>query len=276
MYIPPLPLPSNPNKELRFRPHTVEESLEYGDATAETEEEFTTRYLNTVQIGEPSNSALWTVQDRRAALYWIWMNTRMKHGHSLSYTCGHCNQLHQHTFDMKDLGAELNLLQVPPFIEVTIPVNGQPVDWILKPLDGRSMERLQGMYNRLPPKGSPTYLNELKNVRLVEIVLQTQLKNEEEHDDFEQAGEKRYALIKTMEEYTEFVPLVASVRAMQESLRHGLPIIIQDGQPMLYAPPHVCPVRAKEGSTLTTRLYFPFRTIKYLPVSFAGLMADAD
>ncbi|MEY8773033.1 hypothetical protein AB6T85_21730 [Erwinia sp. ACCC 02193] len=274
MFIPPLPLPSNPNIELRFRAHTVEESLEFGDATAETEEEFTTRYLNTVQIGEVNDSAMWTVQDRRAALYWIWMNTRMKHGHSLSYTCGHCHQLHQHTFDMKDLGGELELLQVPPRIEVSIPVNGKPVEWILKPLDGRSMERLQAMYNRLPMKDSPAYRNELKNVRLVEIVLQTQLKDDPE--DFEQAGEKRYSLIKTMEEYTEFAPLVASVRTMQESLRHGLPIVIQDGQPMLYAPPHVCPEKAKEGVRLTTRLYFPFRAIKYLPVSLAGLMANAD
>ncbi|MCZ4061254.1 hypothetical protein O3W44_22245 [Pantoea sp. LMR881] len=125
MYIPPLPLPSNPNVELRFRAHTVEESLEYGNATEELEEEFTTRYLNLVQEGEKHDSALWTVQDRRAALYWIWMNTRMKHGHTLSYTCGHCNQLHQHQFDMADLGAELELLQVPPFVEVMIPVQGR-------------------------------------------------------------------------------------------------------------------------------------------------------
>lgn len=274
MHIPTLPLPSRPNIELRFRAHKVEESLEYAHASEETEEEFTTRYLNAMQVGEMHDSALWTVQDRRAALYWIWINTRMKHGHSLSYTCGHCGELHQHTFDMVDLGSDLSLLQVPPFIEVTIPVEGEPVDWILKPLDGRSMEKLAQMYMQLPPKDAPNYRAELKNVRTVEIVLQTQLKDDPE--DFEQAGERRYALIMKMEEYTEFVPLVANVRAMQESLSHGLPIFFNDGKPMLYAPPHTCPVKAKEGKALTTRLFFPFRAIKYLPGAFAGLLDDVD
>ncbi|MCZ4061253.1 hypothetical protein O3W44_22240 [Pantoea sp. LMR881] len=136
------------------------------------------------------------------------------------------------------------------------------------------MEKLQHMQMRMPPKDSPHYRNELKNLRIVEIVLQTQLKNEP--DDFEQAGENRYALVNSMEEYTEFMPLVASVKAMQESLRHGLPMFIKDGKPMLYAPPHACPIKAKEGQTLITRLYFPFRAIKYLPVAFLGLMDDAD
>lgn len=274
MFIPALPLPSNPKIELKFRSPTVADALNYGNATIQTEEEFTTRYLNEMQEEKVLDSALWTVSDRRTALFWIWCNSRNNHGQTLSYACAHCSEHHTHQYDITELSSELSLLQVLPFIEVTVPVNGKPYEWVLKPLDGRSMEELQRMYTRLPPEGSPNYHGELQNVRFVEIVLQAHVKGQP--DGFQEAGEYRYELIKGMDTYTEFAPLVANVYAMQNTLHHGLPIRIKDGSPQLYVPPHRCPVKAKEGKALETRLFFPFRPINYLPVNVPGLVADLD
>lgn len=272
MDIPDLPLPSNPKITLHFRMPIVEDALSIGNATRQNEEEFTTRYLNRLQ--SEHDSATWTVSDRRAVLFWIWCNSRLHHGRTLTYTCTHCDLLHQHAFDLRDIAQDMELLQVPPFVEVNIPVNGTPTEWVLKPMTGRGAEELQRMYANLPPKDDPNYRDELTNVKCVELALQAHLKHEPE--DFLAAGELRYAQIKSMSLFGELPALVASVKAMKEALHHGLPMKIVEGEPMLYAPPHTCPVRAKEGETKQTRLFFPFRNRDYLPNAVISLMDDDD
>jgi hypothetical protein len=275
MFIPTLYQPSNPKNEIQFRAPAVNDALEFCGTAPEQEEQATTRYLNTMQIGDVQDSARWTAQDRRTALWWIHTHSQPNGAEqTVSYQCGHCGELHHYDFDLCDLAEDLELLTIPPYVEVTIPVKGVPHQWHLKPIDGLGMEHLEMMYSNLPAPGAPNYETELANLRLVEITLQAHLA--EQPQEFQEAAEMRYELIRSMEVNSEFVPLAAGVRKMQETLRHGLPITIHKGKAQLYIKPHNCPTLAKEGQAISTRLFFQFRGVDYLPGHVVKFLGDPD
>ncbi|EPK7688522.1 hypothetical protein K7Y63_004134 [Serratia marcescens] len=275
MYIPIFYQPSNPKNEIQFRAPAVNDALAFCGTSPDQEEQATTRYLNSVQLGVMQDSAKWTAQDRRTALWWIHTHSQPNGAEqTVSYQCSHCGELHHYDFDLCGLAEDLELLTVPPHIEINIPVKGIPYQWHLKPIDGLGMEHLEMMYSNLPAEDAPNYATELANLRLVEITLQAHLA--EQPGDFQEAAEMRYELIRSMETYSEFVPLVANVKKMQETLRHGLPITIRKGTAQLYIKPHNCPTLAKEGQAISTRLFFQFRCVDYLPGHVVKLLGDPN
>ncbi|HHQ6598048.1 TPA: hypothetical protein ACSTLU_004353 [Serratia fonticola] len=275
MLIPTLFQPSSPRNEINFRAPTVDDALQFSGASTEQEEQTTTKYLDAMQVGDVQSSAKWTAQDRRTALWWIYTHSQSEGAYqTLSYQCAHCNELHHYDFDMADLADQVELLTVPPYVEVEIPVRGVPYLWHLKPLDGVGMEHLEMMYSNLPAEDDPDYKKELANLKVVEITLQAHLADQP--DDFQKAAEMRYELIRSMDINSEFVALAANVRKMKETLHHGLPIKIHKGQSQLYVKPHDCPTLAKEDKTVSTRLFFQFRGVDYLPGNVAQLLGDPD
>lgn len=266
MQIPYYPLPSNPENEIKFGMPTVADAMSYSGASLDQEEAITTRYLNEMQSGDDkSDACLWTAQDRRTALWWIFCHSRLDTVLTVSYQCSFCGEEHYFDVDMRTLEMTAGLLTVEPFIPVSIPVNGQPYEWVLKPLDGRAMEHLEAARSCLPEASDPSFKEESINLRLMELAHQAHLK--EQPLEFLEAAQLRYELIKQMTAETEFSPLVAQIELMNRTLAHGLEMKIEKGQANLLLPPHPCPKSAgKEDSDIkVTNLYFPFRNIDFLP-----------
>ncbi|EKN4689562.1 hypothetical protein [Yersinia ruckeri] len=264
MQIPYFPLPSNPLKEIQFRMPTVADAMSYSGAAVDQEEALTTRYLNEMQYGEKYDAALWTAQDRRTALWWIFCNSRIDTVLSVSYSCTHCGEEHYYDVNIRDLDMTAGLLTVEPFVPVTIPVNGKPYEWVLRPLNGLAMEHLEAARIALPPTDDPSYTEELINIRLMEIAHQAHLKDQP--SSFIESAQLRYELIKQMATDTEFSPLVAQIALMNRTLVHGLSMKIEKGTTNLLLPAHSCPNSGKEGSAVhNTNLFTPFRSHDFFP-----------
>lgn len=274
MEIAKFPLPSTPEKQIVFTQPTVADGLAFASLIESEDEQNTTRYLNKLQGDNPDNSALWTVQDRRTALWWIFVNSRTDAVMTFAYECKHCSGLHHADVDMTQLAETVELLTVPPFIETNVPVNGVPTKWILKPLDGRGAELLEQMKCTLPdPEDKGNYDQKLAELRIAEIALCTAL--EDDPEDFKEAANRRYDIINTMAIEGEFTPLTARIQLMQRDLRHGLNMIIDKGQARFVLPPQRCK-KAKEGVEANTVLHVPFCNHEFIPSIKPKRVDDPD
>lgn len=263
MNIPLFPLPSQPKTEIAFHAPTVKNALDYSSYNGDDDEATTTQYLNDMQIGTINNSAEWTVQDRRTALWWIFINSRPDAVMSYSYECRHCNEPHHIDIDLNDLASTVEFLVVPPFVTVDIPTQGVQTNWTLKPLTGRGAAMLERMRVALPEKSDPKYRSEINRMRIAEIALCTSLPDDPE--DYEEAANRRFDLIDSMALETEFTPLVAHIQLMQRDLRHGLLMTIESGSSRLILPEQSCEKPNMEGAALTTILHVPFLNREFIP-----------
>lgn len=261
MFIPTFPLPSQPNVEIKFRLPAVEDSMKFSNAAPELEEATTTDYLNTLQDGVVNDADLWTAQDRRTALWWIYINSRTDTVTTFSYECKHCGEMHYYDCDLRDLRNTAELLTEEPFRRVTIPVRGEPKEWTLKPLDGRGIRMLEKMRFMLPEPNEQDYQQAVKHMRMAELSLHTALADDP--DNYEEAANRRFDIIGTMFTDMEFVPLVANIQLMQRELRHGLDVVIERGAVSLKLPPHHCEAEGKEDRA--TQLLVPFRPGAFIP-----------
>ncbi|HCN3359725.1 hypothetical protein HCH57_04055, partial [Escherichia coli] len=173
MNIPKFPLPSRPETEIQFHAPTVKDALKYSDLNPAEDEATTTEYLNSMQDGEINDSANWTVQDRRTALWWIFVNSRPDAVMTYSYECSHCGNTHHADINLSDLAQTVEILTVPPYVKTNVPVNGVPTNWILKPLTGKGAELLERMRASLPDMKSPEYSAGVARMRIAELALCT-------------------------------------------------------------------------------------------------------
>ncbi|MHA6679409.1 hypothetical protein ACX43S_23210 [Enterobacter cloacae] len=262
MNIPNFPLPSKPQIEVRFHAPTVKDAIKYSDFNPSEDEVTTTEYLNSMQEPPISDSAEWTVQDRRTALWWIFVNSRPDPVMTYSYECRHCNSSHNADIDLNQLAETVELLTVEPYVKTQVPVNGKPTQWTLKPLTGRGAHMLERMRASLPDMKDPEYSAGMSRFRIAELALCTALGDDPE--DFTEAANRRFEMIEAMALETEFTPLVARIQLMQRDLRHGLLMSIEHGTSRLILPPQKCK-NAKEGADVTTTLYVPFLNREFIP-----------
>lgn len=257
------PLTSNPLKEIVFTQPTVADGLAFAALVESEDEVNTTHYLNKLQGENPDDSALWTVQDRRTALWWIFVNSRSDAVMTFSYECQFCKGIHHADIDMTSLADTVELLTVPAFVKTSVPVNGVPTNWTLKPLDGRGAEMLERLRELLPdPEDTKNHEQKLAELRIAEIALCTSL--DDDPDDFKEAANRRFDIINTMAIETEFTPLVARIQLMQRDLRHGLDMVIDKGRAHFVLPPQQCK-KAQEGVDAKTVLHVPFCNHEFIP-----------
>ncbi|PLR29546.1 morphogenetic protein [Chimaeribacter californicus] len=280
MYLIPFyPLPSDPNTMVQFRAPDVAMATYFCKSEAYTEERDTTEYLNLLQTAETKNDSVnWTAQDRRTALWWIFINSRKDPMISFGYQCSHCGEEHWSDVNMQNLADDLTVLDVKPEMDAgTITVQGEPYEWICKPLDGHAMECLERMRQNLPPAGRDrkAYERAVTALRLWELVYQVRLADDTEKD-FETSAVARHALIEKMDVNTEFTQLAAKVGEMQEKLDHGLKIRMDKGESCLLMPPHPCNSdKFKEAAIRpTTELLVTFRNSQFIPNIGTGSLAN--
>ncbi len=267
MHIPKFPLPSRPEIEIQFRMPTVADAMAFCDISDTYEERTTTSYLNQMQEGEINDSQLWTAQDRRTALWWIFSSSRIDCVVTYSYKCAFCGEEHYYDLDLRELDQYATLLDREPYIEgVEIPVNGEIYEWRFVPLNGIAMENLEIMRALLPEdRNSKEYKDAAANVRLWEYIYQTELFHDID-PDFQAKANRRYDLIKSMSIDTEFKQLIARIKTARDLLVHGLEIEFDQGVPRLVSPPHYCTKADKEEADRpSTRLLIPFRNHEFFP-----------
>lgn len=312
MKIAPFKLPSNDSRVINFTKATVEKAMECASCTPDIEEQVTTLYLNGLQEDEKTfyDSREWTVQDRRTALWWIYVESNIDLSLTALYQCERCTEIAKAEYEKKIAAGEnakfqpvdhaidynateyadgLTYLPVMPYQETKHTFNGVEKNVRLLLLNGRAAEELETLRNLVDSvPDDPGFEREKKDaigkLRMGRLCYQFSVEGEPE--SFSDAIEYRYGLLNGMSAGDEFKSLVAKIHLMNRELAHGLDISVRDGVSRIRIPrTHVCPryyelseeQRAKEAkANYTIKLWLNFRNSKLFPNLRLEGLADFD
>lgn len=255
MQIPPLQIPSTPDKYLSLREATVADCEYFAETDDSDEESMTTQVLELLQNSPESyvNPKVMTADDRRMAAFWYYVSTTTDTTIHAPYTCPHCGEQHDPLIDMRDIGAQYNPIAGRPFR--TIEHEGRQLSVI--PRNGYLMEELEGLRMQIDAD---------KPGRMLAII--------ERHDivgtlKFNDMPDIRDQQIEAVEKWVRALP-IASFYTLKEkrdealdSMRHGLRTRIVQGQLNLVSDPIQCEKKGDAGATTT--LLIPFRLGEMLP-----------
>jgi len=268
--------------------------MENATVTENEEERATTKYINDLQSKETfSDSLYWTMQDRRAALWWIYIHSKYDLGLTALYACDRCTKsenqrrLAEHVenggepadyqpisirhavdYNAKDFADSYNVLPIQPYQETKIFIDGAAYNGKLMLLNGYAAEKLESMLEMADETDNDEAREGiLKSLRVARICYQFSL--EGEPDDIEAALQYRWAKLNEMTAGGEFEELVAKIALMNKELAHGLTMKVEDGRSFLRVPRlGLCPAfndlpveqQTKEARVKhTTELWVPFR-----------------
>lgn len=301
MNIAPFKLPSDDSKVIFFSKPDVETAMEYASCTPDIEESMTTLYLNALQKDEKtfSDSTYWTAQDRRMALWWIYVESNVDLSLTALYECDRCTAAAkkeyeraiaagekavfkpvQHSIDYNaaDFQEGVSWLAVAPYQMTNHKFNGVDKKVKLVLLNGAAvegLEKIRASIDLIPDdkeneKAKKGLVAEMRMIRLC-----YQMEIEGEPEGLSEALKFRYEHLIKMSSGDEFKSLVAKISLMNRQLAHGLDISIVDGVSRIRVPKtDVCPMyyqlsdaqKAKESiSAYTTQLWINFRNIDLFP-----------
>lgn len=270
MLVPPFPLPSNIKKVVYFRVPTVDDALTFAELSPEQEEMNTTQYLNQIQDtskqgGETFDSALWTGEDRRTALWWIFISTREYPEITVSYHCEHCQEDHYVDINAHTLADTSTAFDVLPEHTFDARVGGRLVKGVsVTPLNGKSCELLE-----MTAEGVKSYPENTKERKQAEFSFKLsqvahQVTFPDQPDDEKLAYQYKIDQIRKMAVDTEFRSFFANVEIGIRKQQHGLLTRYSDGQYMLVAKHDNCPVAIEKGEDHSKLLLVPFRANHFI------------
>lgn len=266
--IPPFPLPSQPKVKIQFRVPTVADTIDFCGIRTDLEESATTDYLRQIMAEGGPDPELWTAQDRRTALWWIFINIHDDTRLSYSYECSHCGETHHIDIDLVELDDGLLTLTGDPFIDDVVFYQGEELSARFHPLDGRAAAHLEE--KRLELDGiSEEQEKRLKaEIKVLEIVHSFSLQKHEALS-WDDALAAKLDMVRSMDRVREFQPLVARCLVAAEELKHGLPVEIQEGVVNVVSPPLYCETKTKEAvegePVPATVLLLRFRAFDFIP-----------
>ena len=259
---------------IHFRSPTVADYRHFAGIESHLEESITTQYLNRMQIADMYenkqiiDSATWTAEDRRTALYWIYMNTRENTVITQEYKCKYCDSNHIRQIDLAVL-IEYILDNENSMIE-KINIDGIK-DGYIQPLRGYAVEYLESLRNERDQfdEDSPQWMIAHTDLRLYETAWGLIFKDDDKALSLEEQAEARYEYLLTLSSEKQYKKLAAQVRVAFSNMRHGLMTEYLDGEHNLVTPPHECPIvneDLKEGDKpAQTVLLLPFWYNHFLP-----------
>jgi hypothetical protein len=266
MPIPTIKLPSS-GKAVTFREATIEDCLNYCDVNDALDELITTEYLNSVQVGEKSDSALWTAEDRRLALWWIFVTTSKDTTIAYEYPCGHCGETHLQAVDLVDLDDEATSLKIKPYLDDRILFDDKIRLVRFHPYNGLAMMNMEQAANELDEleDGTNEHKRAAARLKVLEVAHAFDF-TDTEPSDFDAELAIKLEAISSMKRTTEFPDLVAAAIAAREKLRHGLNCTHENGRVSLVSPELQCENKTGEkGEALHSRLLIPFRGAVFIP-----------
>ncbi|EJL6793472.1 hypothetical protein [Vibrio antiquarius] len=270
MQVPPFPLPSNISKVIHFRVPTVDDALSFADLSPEQEEMHTTQYLNQLQDtakqdGKVFDSAEWTGEDRRTALWWIFISTREYPDITVSYHCEHCQQDHYvdiNAIDLADTSTAHNELPKHTF---DARIDGRVVKGVeVRPLKGNACEHLETMAMGIStiPEGTKEHKQAQFNFKISQIAHHVTLPGQPK--DEQEAYKYKVEQIRKMAVDTEFRSFFANVEIGIRKQQHGLLTRYSNGQYMLVANHKNCSVAIENGEDQSKLLLVPFRADHFI------------
>lgn len=264
-------LPSDPDIEVTLREPTVADCIDFASFDENLNERSTTLFLNQLSSSESRN---WTMLDRIAAVWWVFITTSKDTELAYEYHCDHCGKPHATIIDLIDLDDEATSLMMPPFINDEVQFNGVTRQIKIKPFDGWVTEQLEQYWLHLKTLSpdSVEYKKLLAEIKVMEIVYSFQFIDDEGNtpvSSLEQKEEK-LAAINAMSRINEFPELVAAIEAANKYLNHGLKHTYKDGVLQLLSPviTTTCPDKEqgdKEPISDNMRLLVPFQCHYFIP-----------
>lgn len=265
MQIPPFPRPSNLTDIVHFRVPNVSDALSFCNLSEEQEEMHTTQYLNQIQDkekqgGAVKDSALWTGEDRRTALWWIFIATHRLPEVTVSYFCQHCQEDHYVNIHLPDLAETATAVKAIPEHSFDAVIAGEVVKGIkVRPLNGAACENVESMRSQMLAyeKGSKEYTLAQHKLHITEIA--NAVVFPDEPSDLQEAVDYKVSQLLSMALDTEFRSLVANVEMGLRKQRHGLMMRYEDGRYMLVAEHKNCEKAVESGEGKSKLLLIPFR-----------------
>lgn len=261
---------SDRKTKVYFRAPNVADYRAFVGMSEHLEEMVTTQYLNQLQIPEkypdnkPLDSALWTAEDRRTALFWIFINTHSDTVITQEYECTHCGEIHGRHLDLLELG-EYFIESTHSMIE-RLEVPGVKPGFI-KPLRGTAMEHIEQLRNARDDhkESSPQWCVAHADLRLYETAWALSFKDDDKSLSAEEQAKKRYEYLLTLEAEKAFKTVAAQVRQALSDMRHGLMSEYHDGEIKLVTPAHACPNKKEGDEKAETILLLPFLYHRFFP-----------
>lgn len=266
MQIPPFPLPSRASTVIEFRTPTVEDGLMFCDLNEHQEESNTTRFLNHMQdtSKQPLNdSGLWTGEDRRTALWWIFISTHDSGSVPFSYECS-CGETHYLDLNMPELMETTTALLKLPESTVTVFVKGEAKSAKVSPMNGYALEHVEMLRNELESFDEDSIEHKIAANDLAITELAHCLTFDVQPEDSAEALDYKIALIKSMYLNTEFRDAFVKVEKLLRESRHGLLCKYEQGRFYLVATIDECPTLVEKGGMATKTLLLPFHHNQFI------------
>jgi hypothetical protein len=256
-----LPLASGNNK-VTFRQPTVADAQAFANSNPDLEEALTTEYLTTLLVTATGddNPRHWTAQDRRLALWWIYINIVPDPLITYQYPCKFCGETHTADFDMRALNDEIVLKDELPVITNTQTFNGRKFTYRILPPDGRCQEDTEQL------RINAVEVNDAIKAGIVLLRMAHCIAFDDDptDSDHDTVIAHRYTRIQSMILY-EYAQLNGAMKAGQTALAHGIHCAIENGNVELITPPLLCENK-EDGSA--TRLRLDFRCQYFIPTLF--------
>ena len=262
MNIPDFPLPSNTSVVITFRSPTVADCMAFAELDPNFEEQLTTQYLNTLQVNELNNSGEWTGEDRRTALWWIFISSREDKSIGFSYHCDLCDEDHYPVINMTSIGETAVTITGRPFRDIEFKHGGKVYAAKVHPLSGYSLEHLEQLKNvrNSFDVGTVKYKKAANTLSLFEMLHSFDIGDQ--CSDQNEALAFKKTLVESMDVDLEFRPLAASIEMGLREMRHGLLTKYQDANYLMLGQRAPC---AKEGDQQQPIL-LPFRAGMFIPI----------
>lgn len=265
MQITPFPRPSCLTDVIHFRVPTVEDAIAFTDLSEEQEEMNTTLYLNKMQDlarqdGKLNDAAKWTGQDRRTALWWIFVSSREIPEITVSYECQTCKEKHYVEVNLLELGETSQAFRALEKYTFDAYVSGEKASGVtVRPLNGADCEILEGVASELAmcEENSAAWRLAKYKLHLYELALSVDFPNQpKEHHD---ALEYKLERIRAMALDTEFRSFSAHVERGNRAQRHGLLTDYKNGRYFLVYEHANCQKAIQAGEEQSKLLLLPFR-----------------
>lgn len=263
MSIPAFTLPSDQTITVQFREATIQDCLDFSSLDMDLSEKSCSEYLNSIQVGEISDSRQWTMSDRVTALWWIFCSTSPDTLLAFDYKCAECGENHIADIDMIDFDSEASFLNSASEIEKEITCNNELMSVVFKPLNGYDAEYLEqlNIASKSYDRESKEYKQFQAKIDLSELALSFYVKEKPEL-----TVDEKVNLIKSMSRISEYVPFILASEAAQAALKHGLNYTVSKGSIYLNSPA-IIPFCKKnsEVKAATFRLLIPFQSKFTIP-----------
>lgn len=286
-FVPQYVLCADGKTKIDLRAPNVADYRAFCGMAPELEEYAATQWLNRLLLTEGQDSADWTAQDRRTALYWLFIYTRDNTVMTQEYHCEHCDQLHTRQIDLLDLSP--SIASANRALKEPLPVDLVGEGFVV-PLNGHAMMWLEAARNSRDEQepGSQEYEIAHADLRIKELAAALRLNEQPEGIDAADAFEWNYERLLSID-LNRFARLAAFIQLTLQDMDHGLESVYVEGEIALVTPAHQCPVKkdektalikqlrddqvpesewpavAKEGNTAETRLLLGFHCYNFFP-----------